>query len=131
MTIAGFLVCLEWVLNCYSCYVCQMTGISKDPKILNFLKDPARLYAHFLQDTTDPEPPELSPEWGRTRSMPHEVSLPPRGKLTGLSSPLVRRKREMGRHRPLEPLIFVRGPFFSSRICYLVPCPSFHHSDQS
>ena len=36
--------------------MCQMTSISKNPKIHNFLKDPPRLYAHFLQDITDPEP---------------------------------------------------------------------------
>lgn len=44
----------------------QLAGISKDSKIHNLIKDTSRLYTCFLQDTTDHEPPWLSPEWGRT-----------------------------------------------------------------
>lgn len=44
-----------------------LAGISKDPKFHNFLKDPSRLYAHCLQDTTDLKSPWLSPERNKTK----------------------------------------------------------------
>ena len=45
----------------------QLVCISEDPKFHNFLKDPSRLHAHCLQDTTDPKSPRLSLEWGKTK----------------------------------------------------------------
>lgn len=44
----------------------------------------------------------------------HDTSLPPTDKLEGLWGPLVRRKRDKGRQRPLEPPIFVPGLSLSS-----------------
>ena len=94
---------------------CQLAGISKDPKLHNFLKDPSRLYARFLKDTTDPKPPWLSPERERTKKDLSWGVPAIREKLTGLLRPLVKRKREMGGQSPLEPRIFVLGPSISSR----------------
>lgn len=70
----------------------QLAKLSGDPKIHNFLKDPSGLYAHFLRDTTDPKPSQLSPEWGRTKKHSSLASLPPKELLTGLLISLVSRK---------------------------------------
>lgn len=54
------------------------------------------------------------------RNASHEASLSARNKLMGLSRHLVRRKREKGWQRPLEPLLLTPGSSFSS--CgYLLP----------
>lgn len=49
-----------------------------------------------------------------TTSTPHEVFLLPRAEQTGLSRPLLRRKKEMGRQRTLESLILIPEPSPSS-----------------
>lgn len=58
---------LEQELLLTAAEMCQLTGVSKDPQIYNLLKDLSGLYAHFLQDTIDPEIPQLSPEAGRSK----------------------------------------------------------------
>lgn len=69
----------------------QLACISEDPKFHNFLKDPSRLHAHCLQDTTDPKSPRLSLEWGKTKKhTPRQEFLPSREKLAGLLRPPVR-----------------------------------------
>lgn len=97
----------------------QMADITKNPNICNFLKDSSGLYACFLRDTTDPEPPLLYPDRSTSLNMPHKLSLPLRKTLRGLFKSLVRRKREMRRQNPLELPISVPGPFLSSLGCLL------------
>lgn len=101
----------SWLLKCIS------WSVSLKTLIHNFLKDLSKLYVCVLQDT---EQPWLSSEQGRANK--HALCGIPatKGKLKGLSRPLMRRKREKGRQRPLEPLIFIPGPTLSS-LRYLFP----------
>lgn len=64
--------------------------------------------AHFLS------PLSFLPHRGITTSTPHKVFLPPREEQTGLSRPLLRRKRELGRQQLLKPLILIPEPSLSS-----------------
>lgn len=57
------------------------------------------------------------------------VSLPPRGKLTGLSRSLVRGRREKGKQRPSEPQILI--PSLHLDIYCLAPCPYREHCQGS
>lgn len=93
--------------------------VLKDPKIHNFLRDPSGLHALSFWDTTDSEPLWLSAKWLSNTNMPLEVSLPPWDELMGLSRPLLRRKKEVGRQRPLQPLILIPEPSSSPK--YMLP----------
>lgn len=104
----------------------QLASISEDRKIHNFLKDPSRLCACFLQDITDPE--ALSFPLNGAELEAHFWSIPAtKGKADMVTE--ASKEKEEGNGKAMTP----RVPPYSyfSSLGYLLPSsmPSFHHGD--
>ena len=111
---------LEQELLLTAAEMCQLTGVSKDPQIYNLLQDLSGLYAHFLQDTIDPEIPQLSPEAGRSKKYTSWGIPDTKGNADRVIDATSEEEEGERKQRPQEPPISVPGPFLFS-FGYLLP----------
>lgn len=91
--------------------MCPLASITKDPKIHSLLKDPPRLYAHFLQHTRALQSPPLFSERGRSQQQASRSVPATKGKADRVFDDLL----EMERQRTLGQYFCTRAPhpFFS------------------